>query len=143
MKKKGFTLVELLVAIGIIATLTAILLPNFMGARERAKDAQVKENLTSMKNGLRMFYNDYQRYPDSSVEIETIAIPTYMPNMAGVGYTYTVANGGESFQLCTKLEAANSQDITESHNRCKLNNTVCGVGVSTLSTSQLYVVCTN
>ena len=34
----GFTLVELLVAIGIIATILAVIVPNFMGARERARE---------------------------------------------------------------------------------------------------------
>jgi len=42
--KKAFTLIELLVVIAIIGMLSALFLPNFMGARERARDA--KENLT-------------------------------------------------------------------------------------------------
>ena len=59
-KKSGFTLIELLVVISIIATLTAILLPNFMGARQRATDSQKKQEMVSIKNALRLFYNDTQ-----------------------------------------------------------------------------------
>ena len=46
--KSGFTLVELLVSISIISLMLAFLLPNFMGARERARDAQKKEDLNSI-----------------------------------------------------------------------------------------------
>ncbi|MBP6891738.1 type II secretion system protein, partial [Candidatus Shapirobacteria bacterium] len=38
--KRAFTLVELLVVIAIIGILTAIIVPNFMGARERADDSK-------------------------------------------------------------------------------------------------------
>lgn len=39
MRNKGFTLIELLIVIAIIAILVAVLLPNLLGARQRAFDA--------------------------------------------------------------------------------------------------------
>lgn len=51
---------ELLIAIGIMGTLMAILLPNFMGARERARDAQKLQDMGAIKNALRLYYNDNQ-----------------------------------------------------------------------------------
>jgi type II secretory pathway pseudopilin PulG len=41
----------------------AIVLPNFLGARERARDAKLKAEMNQLKSALRMYYNDYQRYP--------------------------------------------------------------------------------
>ena len=61
--KKGFSLIELLVVIAIMAVLTAIALPNFLSARERARDAKRKQEMNEMKNALRLYYNDYQMYP--------------------------------------------------------------------------------
>jgi len=59
-EKRHLPLVELLVVISIIGTLVAILLPNFMGARERARDAQKIQDAYAIKNALRMYYNDNQ-----------------------------------------------------------------------------------
>lgn len=61
--KAGFSLLELLVVISIIAVLVAMALPNFVGARERARDAKKKSELVQLKNALRLYYNDYGAYP--------------------------------------------------------------------------------
>lgn len=61
--KKGFSLIELLVVIAITAIITAVALPNFLSARERAKDSRKKDELNEIKNSLRLYYNDWQDYP--------------------------------------------------------------------------------
>lgn len=148
--KKGFTLIELLVAISIIATLTAILLPNFMGARERAKDAQKKQDMESVKNALRLFYNDTQSYPSgipAGARVTNIGstIVNYLPSVSGIGYTYYYQqlNNGDSFQLCVPLDAATGTDVADSQMRCAILGNVCGVGVTSPTSENWFVVCGN
>jgi prepilin-type N-terminal cleavage/methylation domain-containing protein len=66
-KKWGFTLIELLVVIAIIAIIVAFAVTNFLGARERARDVKRKGELRQLKAALRLYYNDYQRYPVAAV----------------------------------------------------------------------------
>ena len=63
-KKKGFTLIELMIVIAIIAILAAILVPNFMRARASGQLTACKANLKNQGTALEMYATDNNgRYP--------------------------------------------------------------------------------
>ena len=113
--KNGFSLIELLVVISIIGILSTILVTNFMGMREKAKDAQKIQDLNSMKNALRSYYNDYQNYPSN---ISAIGTSNYLPSLVNIGFTYFYSTDGETFSIGTSLDSGAGNDDIDSQKKC-------------------------
>src|SRR5216684_8185547 len=65
MKKAGFTLIELMVVMAIIATLLTIAVPRYFGSLDRSKEAVLKENLYQMRDAISKYYADKGKYPES------------------------------------------------------------------------------
>ncbi|ADE12052.1 type IV pilin protein [Sideroxydans lithotrophicus] len=59
----GFTLIELIVVMLIIAMLASLAVPRYFGSVQKSKDAVLKENLTLMRDALDKFYGDNDKYP--------------------------------------------------------------------------------
>ncbi len=77
---KGFTLIELVVVMAIVATLTAMAAFNFNQARIRARDVQRKSELKQIQNALELFKNDKypQRYPTDAEGLAILVTNSYM-----------------------------------------------------------------
>jgi general secretion pathway protein G len=63
MKKKAFTLIELLIVVAIIAILAAIAVPNFLDAQVRSKVSRVKADIRSIATGIESYSVDHNRVP--------------------------------------------------------------------------------
>src|SRR6202035_1419085 len=58
--ERGFTLIELMIVVAIIAILAGILIPNFVNARSQAQTAACESNLRSIATALELYYADNQ-----------------------------------------------------------------------------------
>jgi type IV pilus assembly protein PilA len=59
---QGFTLIELMVVVLIIAILIAIAIPTFLGLRKRAQDRAAQSNLRNGLTAAKAFYTDAETY---------------------------------------------------------------------------------
>ena len=68
-RKVGFTLVELMVVLAVIALLLSVVVPDYMGRMKRAEEAVLQENLAVMRDALDKHYADAGRYPATLEEL--------------------------------------------------------------------------
>jgi general secretion pathway protein G len=65
----GFTLIELIVVMTIIALLISIAVPRYFHSVEHAKEATLKQTLSVVRVAIDKFYGDNERYPSSISEL--------------------------------------------------------------------------
>ena len=63
MKRKGFTLIEILITVAILGLLTAIAIPNLLQAQVRSKVSRVKADLQSIATALGAYRADHNNFP--------------------------------------------------------------------------------
>jgi prepilin-type N-terminal cleavage/methylation domain-containing protein len=107
MNRKGFTLVEIMIVVAIIALLAAIAIPNLLSARMTANTAAAKANVRSLSTAAETYSTaNNGSYPASVANLTTYigAAGAYCADAAGgstnvQGYTYkcTMTAGGYSF----------------------------------------------
>jgi type IV pilus assembly protein PilE len=127
--KLGFTLVELLIVIAILAILATVSFANFTTSRIKAKDISRKSDLQTIAKSLEAYVNDHRAYPSSDASGRIVCKPTGTPSYCAWGeifsdstgtiyaaklpsdpggYNYYYVTSGTGYNLYTHLE--NAQD---------------------------------
>ncbi len=82
MRAKGFTIIELLVVISVIAILVGITIPRFKGMQDEAKSAQAKGETKTLQSAIESYYiNNSNAYPASSTTIINTTLDSASPNI--------------------------------------------------------------
>lgn len=108
-QKSGFTIVELLIVIVIIAILAAITIVAFNGVQQRARESSVKSALSQAKRKLEIYKVDNSGYPLTgnlaSAQVNDSPDASYQYTSNGTTYCMTASNGTTSFQATESTTA--------------------------------------
>lgn len=90
--RRGFTLVELLIVIIIIAVLAAVVIPKFVNSGLRSREAALKANLKMYRNAIDLFKNDTGAFPNSLSDLTVTTAPANGLDSAGTSKAIAAAD---------------------------------------------------
>jgi type II secretion system protein G len=98
--ESGFTLIEMMIVVAIIAILVSILVPNFVRARAQAQTSACESNLKEIATAIELFQTDNDHYPSSGTvdssndELQPYLRQTPVDPAGGPGlyYAFTVTD---------------------------------------------------
>jgi general secretion pathway protein G len=69
MRSRGFTIIELMAVLAIIALLVSYVAPKYFNSVNRAEEAALRNNLFQLRDSIDKFYSDNARYPNDLGEL--------------------------------------------------------------------------
>lgn len=122
-RQSGFTIVELLIVVVVIAILAAITIVSYNGITTQANSSAAKATASTFQKKAELYYAEHSRYPVSFSELSTgtgIAEKPYY--LTGNGFVYgtaapTSTNGKNTVQIlkCASGSPANQAAITDAN----------------------------
>lgn len=105
-KKGGFTLVELMVVVAVIAILAAIAMPQFLSAADKARSAKETADIQIIKNATQLYMID--KNVDTPPTVENLYKEGYLTEHVKTAkdkeyiITYEAVNGGTAKAVVVK-----------------------------------------
>jgi prepilin-type N-terminal cleavage/methylation domain-containing protein len=118
-KFAGFTLVELLVTISIMAIIMTASLVAFQGTRATARDGKRKADLEAARSALEIYRSDLGGYPATLAALSPtyISTPVADPLPTTQNYAYVPTNCGATtcrgYILCARIEIGSTTTYPE------------------------------
>ncbi|TSC60576.1 MAG: putative General secretion pathway protein GspG [Parcubacteria group bacterium LiPW_15] len=145
-RRKGFTLIEMLIVVAIIGILASVVVIGIGPAQQRARDSRRASDLKQIQTSLELFYNKNGKYPTGGTDAEmawadfataiTTAgigvnkIPDDPINNATNKYQYGASGDGTVYVLKATMEQVNDA-LQKTSLRGTIYTIDCGTGVDT------------
>jgi prepilin-type N-terminal cleavage/methylation domain-containing protein len=123
-KRKGFTLIEILIVVAIIAILASVVLVGLGPTQQAGRDARRISDLSEVQNGLELYYNKNGQYPAPGAGTWSAGLAATLTG-AGINvssvpsdpssnrtYQYWYSSGEASYVLGAQLENTNNSVFT-------------------------------
>jgi len=89
-RARGFTLIEVMVVVVILAILAAVLVPRIMDRPDEARIARARQDIRAIESALQLYRLDNYRYPTTEQGLEALvrkpSVPPEPPNWKPGGY---------------------------------------------------------
>jgi type IV pilus assembly protein PilA len=121
-KKKGFTLMELIIVLAVMAIIAAIAIPSFNGVRENSKVSSDKQSCETIQRMVKVYVADgtlsdctftISANGENSLTADSIQYTTIKSALSGIKapqskaadnhYTVTISGGGDTITVVSKV----------------------------------------
>jgi general secretion pathway protein G len=108
--ERGFTLIEIMVVVAILAILAAVVVPRIMDEPDKARMVKAKQDLRALESALNLYRLDNYTYPTTDQGLEAlVSVPTSPPeppNYKSGGYLKRVPKDpwGNDYQFLSPGE---------------------------------------
>jgi type IV pilus assembly protein PilE len=123
-RNQGFTLIELMITVAIIAILAAIALPNYTQYVVRGKIAEATSELSQWRNRMERFYQDNRAFTDGCAATAPAGTKYFTYTCAADAQTYTLTATGIAAQ------GVNGYVYTIDENNAKATTQFAGTAVT-------------
>lgn len=112
-KKNGFTLIELIVSVTIIAVLTVVGVVSYTGTNKKARDSRRMADLEKIRVGLELYRQGIGgTYPSSLNALVTNYLSEVPAGPKGEVYDYDQTGTGYTYTLKTTVEDSGSTNVS-------------------------------
>ena len=115
-QKRGFTLIEILIVVAIIAILASVVLIGLGPTQRAGRDARRISDLHEVQTALQLYYNHNAKYPSTAdyatlitdlegdATIGVTQVPNDPNNASGATYSYSDTDSGQNYVIGAQLE---------------------------------------
>ena len=107
-KDEGFTLIELMVVVLIIAILIAIAIPSFLGFRRNAQDRSAQSDVRNVLLAEQAYYTEWEGYTETDTDLQSIEPSILLDADATVATKAVLSTAGDSVCLSRTSASGNT-----------------------------------